>query len=70
MISRQISQRLWCFKAEPVVSTGAERSEAERRDLLSGIGRHLVESRSLHSALRAPVETTEPLILNLKPSVY
>jgi hypothetical protein len=43
---------------DSVVSTGAERSEAKRRDLLSALGRQLVESRSLHSALRAPVETT------------
>jgi len=43
----------------PVVSTGAERSEAKWRDLLSTICRLLEERRSLHSALRAPVEMTE-----------
>jgi len=46
-------------KKDPVVSTGASRSEAEWRDLLSANSRLLVEKRSLHSALRAPVETTE-----------
>jgi hypothetical protein len=46
---------------DPVVSTGAERSEAKWRDLLSTKSRQIVERRSLHSALRAPVETTEVL---------
>src|SRR6185503_14360064 len=42
-----------------VVSTGASPSEAERRDLFSAISCQIVERRSLRSALRAPVETTE-----------
>jgi len=42
----------------PVISTGAERSEAKWRDLLSTHSRQFVERRSLHSALRATVETT------------
>jgi hypothetical protein len=36
-----------------------ERSEAKSRDLFSTIERSFAEKRSLHSALRAPVETTE-----------
>jgi hypothetical protein len=36
-----------------VVSTGAERSEAQWRDLLSAISSFIAERRSLHSGLSA-----------------
>ncbi len=46
------------FWVDPVVPTGAERSEAQREDLLSTICSLSWRRRSPHFALRAPVGTT------------
>src|SRR6478672_12941518 len=53
-----LANRALSTASQPVVSTGASRSEAKWRDLISTPSCLFAERRSLRFALRAPVETT------------